>query len=160
MPNGDPNWHVNEFPALERFFAPLAEEIQQFASRHNMEIIRYYHEAPDWRLGFTPPQGGSASIDIRRVTDHSLKLFTIWFVDDFDAATRSMRTGKYPEHQVADVSLRAILKDALAEILSWKTGEWSQVARGYEPIWHEHTREQFEKMAIHWPKLRLPSEAE
>jgi hypothetical protein len=159
MPNGDPNWHVTELPKLERFFAPLAEEIRQFASAHNMSIERYYHEAPDWRLQFTPPQGGNATIDIRRIDDETFTLTQCWFVDDYDASTRSLRWGKSPTFRVKDVRLTDLLRQALIEMLSWPKNEWTQVATGYEQMWHRYTREQFENMSPHWPKVRPPGDA-
>jgi hypothetical protein len=78
MPNGHPDWHKTELPKLEGFFAPFSGEIHQFASDHNMSIERYYHEAPDWRLQFTPPAGGNATIDIRRVDDDTLAITQSW----------------------------------------------------------------------------------
>lgn len=160
MPNGDPNWHVTDLPKLERFFAPLADEIRQFALKHNMSIERYYHEAPDWRLCFTPPEGGNATIDIRRLTDDTFILYMGWFIDDYDAATRSIKNGASPRYRVGEVRLTDVLSLALDEMLTWRKGDWSQVAKGYEPLWHRYTREQFENMSPRWPKLRLPDEAE
>lgn len=74
MPNGDPEWPQTELPKLERFFAPLADEIYRFATARNMAIEKYYHESPDGSLRFTPPQGGNATIDIRRVDEQTFML--------------------------------------------------------------------------------------
>lgn len=156
MPNGDPNWHELELPKLERFFAPLADEIRRFALTHNMSIERYYHEAPDWRLQFTPPQGGSATIDIRRLDDQSFTLMTCWYVDDYDAGTRSLKAGGSPHYLVGDVRMHDVLRRALVELLSWKKGEWSQVAGGYKQLWQHYTREQFENASPQFPKVRVP----
>ena len=159
MPNGDPDWHKTELPKLERFFAPLADEIRQFALTHNMSIERYYHEAPDWRLQFTPPQGGNATIDIRRVDDDTFAVTQCWYIDDYDAATRSLRWGKSPQFRVKDVRLSDVLRQALVEMLSWQKGEWTQVAGAYKEMWHRYTREQFENMSPRFPKVRPPGDA-
>jgi hypothetical protein len=53
---------VKELPQLERFFAPLADEIRQFALTHNMSIERYYHQALI---------GGSASLPRKAATRRS-----------------------------------------------------------------------------------------
>jgi hypothetical protein len=86
-------------------------------------------------------------------------LFTGWFIDDYDAATRSIKHGESPKYRVGEVRLTDVLRSALNEILTWREGEWSQVARGYEPIWHQHTRQEFENMSPRWPKVRPPGDA-
>lgn len=146
MPNGDPEWPQTELPKLEQFFAPLSDEIRRFATAHNMAIEKYYHESPDWSLQFTPPQGGNATIDIRRVDEQTFMLYQIWFIDDYDAATRFSRWGNSPEYRVGEVSLTDVLNAALREMLAWPVGHWSQISKGYENAWHQFTREQFENM--------------
>ena len=157
MPNGDPDWHVTELPKLERFFAPLTDEIRQFALVHNISIERYYHEGPQWSLQFTPPQGGNAAIAIRRLSEDTFVVHMVWFSDDYDAATRSSKHGESPKYRVGEVQLAKVLGQALTEMLAWREGEWSQVVGGYHELWHQYTREQFENMRLAWPKVRAPS---
>src|SRR5438876_1178829 len=135
---------------LRAFFASNYDEILQFAIRHNMTIDRWPHHREVWALRFTPPQGGSAAITIRPIGEDTCVLDTSWYIDDYDASTRSLRYGDSPEYRVTEVRLTDMLREALIEMLTWRNGEWSQVAKDYEQIWHQHTREQFENMQIHW----------
>jgi len=155
MPNGNPRWHETELPQIEAFFAPLADEIQRFAKSHNLKIDRYYHQWPDWSLRFTHPAGGDATTDIRRMSGKSFVLCQLWWIDDYDAATRSTRRGESPEYLVDEASLGDLLRHALAEMLTWQKGEWTEIATGYQN-WHRFTRAQFESMHGCWPHVRQP----
>jgi hypothetical protein len=39
-------------------------------------------------------------------------------------------------------------------MLSWRPGEWTQIATGYEKSWGPYTEQEFEAMAPRWPVAR------
>ncbi len=51
------------------------------------------------------------------------------------------------------------LRQSLLEILSWEKGAWTQVARGYEQIWHRYSRAEFEVPGRTLPELQWPGRA-
>src|SRR5678815_3837108 len=93
MPNGDPDFHRNELPVLEQFFARLEPEIKRFADSLSLTIQRYYHQLPSWQLCFSHPKGGSAYVEVRRVDDELFRLHSVWWIDDAASSTRSSRFG-------------------------------------------------------------------
>jgi hypothetical protein len=148
MPNGDPDFHVNEEPKLEAFFGPIAEVLTDFSRRHNLELQKYYHQASSWDLTFRHPQGGVGKIDVCRYTDETIllndlrslalggkidayshtdaKVFlaSIWWYDDHDKLTRFIKHVKHePISRDAQLLLEA-LESSLKLILSWQFGQW------------------------------------
>ena len=128
MPNGDPDFYEKEFPELESFFAPVASVLTEFGRRHNLALEKYYHQSPSWRFNFRHPQGGVASLDVMRESAESIKIYSYWWVDDYDTFSRSIKRDETPPGRLADTDLGRILEDRLADILSWEKGAWTQVA--------------------------------
>jgi hypothetical protein len=151
MPNGGAS--ADHFAELERFFAPIAPAIVEFAKRHNLLLEKYYHEAPMWSLGFAHPAGGQARLDVARRKDERLSVSATWWVDDYDTFTRSVRTNDAVAVAASEQALVAELEKLLGELLVWRPGAWTQVATGYKSIWGKTwTKAEFEKMAERWPR--------
>lgn len=150
MPNG--NADADYIAELERFFAPVAHHIDDFASQHNLLLEKYYHEAPMWSLGFAHPAGGQARLDVARTKDDGLSVGASWWLDDYDSFTRSIRTNESMPVARNGEALKSELERLLSEVLTWKRGAWTQVATGYKGIWDKAwTKTQFEKLANQWP---------
>ena len=143
---------------LRAFFTLHYDEIYKFAVRHNMAIDRWPHNTNVWALRFTPPKGGTAGITIRPASEETFTLQSHWYVDDYDAATRSIKQSGSPEYRTSDAQLRYALREALAEILVWRAGEWSSISK-QPPGVQQFTREQFENMQIRWPQVRPSGDA-
>lgn len=151
MPNGHAD--ADNIAQLEQFFGPLARHIDDFASRHNLLLEKYYHEAPMWSLGFAHPAGGQARLDVTRTEDNGLAVSASWWLDDYDQFTRSIRTREPVSVAHDGDALIQRLERLLGEILAWKPGAWTQVATGYKGIWDKvWTKAQFEQLANQWPQ--------
>ncbi|MGA3080838.1 MAG: hypothetical protein ABSD44_05600 [Terracidiphilus sp.] len=158
MPNGlshDP--HYEEIIAgYEVFFSPMSELIVAFAKRHNLLLQKYYHDAPSWSLCFLYPSGGVARIDLNRKSEHIVRISGIWWVDDYDSCTRSIKETDSIECEPIVSKVEPHLIKILKSVLSFTPGDWSQVATGYEKYWHKTwTREQFDRLNSHLPYPQL-----
>jgi hypothetical protein len=155
MPNGNPKFHEEELPALEAFFSQIADVLNQFASRHNLMLDKYYHESPSWRFNFRHPKGGVASIDVMKESDDSVKIHGYWWLDDYDKFTRFLKTDESEEFNVDAVNLNDLLENKFKAILSWELGEWTRIATGYEEYWKPQGRKWIEKNVERYPKPKV-----
>ena len=135
MPNGNQKFHEEEFPALELFFAPIADVLNEFASRHNLSLEKYWHQISSWRFNFRHPKGGVASVDVMKESDNCVKIYNYWWIDDFDKFTRSARHDETKEYKIESANLNDILEEQFKKILSWQLDEWTEIVSGYEPHW-------------------------
>lgn len=154
MPNGDDNF-VHKLPELNLFFSRLESTITAIAKDHNLEISKYYHEAPSWDLCFSHPKGGTAKIEIVKEDhiDDRAAIYGCWWLDDYDSFSRSIKNFNKRVVSVVPEQFRQVLEESLSEILSWKLGEWSSVHSDYQRIWGKITKQDFERMG---PKYSLP----
>ena len=132
MPNGNPNFNLAE---CERFFAPLAATIERFASRRNLALIKYYHEFPNWDLGFKHPIGGFGQIWLAKSPANTLEISAGAWIDDYDRFTRLTRDVAPVAAPMDDASLTARLDEMLDEVLSWPLDERFIAHGGYEKEW-------------------------
>src|SRR3982751_1898822 len=96
MANGhanDPNYD-QIIAGYESFFAPFSGLFIEFAKNYNLVIEKYYHDAPSWSLCFSHPKGGSAKIDVNRDDQFLVSVTGVWWVDDYDSFTRSIKATK------------------------------------------------------------------
>ncbi len=155
MPNGNPKFHEEELPALEAFFSQIADVLNQFASRHNLMLDKYYHESHSWGFNFRHPKGGVASIDVTKESDDSVKIYGYWWLDDYDKFTRFLKRDESEEFDLGAINLSGLLENKFKEILSWELGEWTQVATGYEEYWKPQGRKWIEKDVERYPKPKV-----
>lgn len=136
----------------EKFFAPIGPALIDLARRFNLFLEKYYHDGPCWSLCFSPPQGGFAKIDICQEGETTVSVVGVWWVDDYDRGTRSLKWTEKAEveREAASVTEHAI--KTLKTLLASKAGEWTQVATGYGGFW---TKEQFEQLQ-QAPKFPVP----
>ena len=155
MPNGDPDFADKTLPELEAFFAPFSAACQQFAKRHNIKIEKYYHQFPAWSFSFRHPAGGIGKLDLAKESESQLKIWEYWWHDDYDTATRSVKTKEHEPFGLEDIDVVEMLESALGNILSWKFGDWDNVHDGYESSWHgTFTKKQFEAQDQAYPVLK------
>lgn len=154
MPNGhsnNPNYQ-NILAEYDVFFAPICDVLTNFSKKHNLLIQKYYHDAPMWSLCFRHPLGGQARIDASRSKDFKLTLSGVWWVDDFDKFTRSIKNTSPISCELREEEIEGNLSLVFKTILLFRHQDWSQVATGYKGIWDATwTKEQFEKLEDNWP---------
>ena len=155
MPNGSPDFYEKDLPALEAFFAPIADVLNRFADRHNLMADHYYHQSPSWRYNFRHPNGGVASIDVMKESADSVKVHLYWWVDDYDRFTRFSRTSSSAEVRIGAVDLTSVLEEEFDRVLSWQPGEWTHIASGYENSWGPMGREWLEGDVERYPKPKV-----
>jgi hypothetical protein len=151
MPNGNQDFHEQELPALEAFFAPMADALIEFGSRHNLLLTRYYHQFPWWSFSFRHPRGGVGCVSVMKESEDSIKVYSNWWIDDFDLFTRSARKDETPTIDVKSPDLGDVLTERLKAILSWEPGDWTEVHTGYERIWKHVDRKQREREVEQYP---------
>ncbi len=150
MPNGDPRFHENELPILEKFFQHVAVTLSDFAHRHNLRLEKYYHQSPSWSFTFRHPQGGVGKIDVSRASNEELTISTCWWYDNFDLQRRSIRNAEKVFLRVDSEKLVQTLDQSLASVLAWEFGSW-------EEHWDNHswgrqwTKQQFEELLDMYP---------
>jgi hypothetical protein len=132
MPNGNPNFNLAE---LERFFAPIAEIIEQFAKRRQLFVNRYYHEAPSWDFVFKHPTGGTGQIWLTKTAANTLEISACVHVDDLKRFTRSIRRSEPFVAPMDDAALTAQLESTLDEVLAWPLDKQFVTHGGFEKQW-------------------------
>ena len=120
MPNGDPNWGKNEFPQLEAFFAQIADVLEEFAETHNLKIDKYYHQFPDWSFQFRHPEGGIGQIEVRKLSEDSVKFYAAWWIDYLKPRRRDSKSLAGNECSLDKVLIKSNLEELFKTILSWK----------------------------------------
>jgi len=129
MPNGHANDpHYDQIMVgYEAFFAPLSDLLTDFAKNHNLLVEKYYHDAPVWSLCFSHPKGGSAKIDLARDDKLLASIIGIWWVDDYDSFTRSIKKTETITSEPIVEKISPILTDTLNKILAFTPDEWIQI---------------------------------
>jgi hypothetical protein len=156
MPNGDPEWGVKEYPKLEAFFSKISDTLEGFARKHNLTIEKYYHQGPDWELMFRHPKGGIAYVDVRKDDDEHVTISGVWWVDDYDQYTRSIKHQQGPQCTLENSILLAELNNTFKTVLSWRQEDLKPFKSVYYKEWKLHwTKEQFQKELEKYPVPNL-----
>lgn len=155
MPNGNPDFR-DDFLNIQAFFGEISPILEAFASRHNLQIEKYYHESPSWSFLFRHPRRGVAKIDAKRESDCEIKISAAWWYDDYSLATRSMKTFSNPIMNFRSPSLADVLESTLQTVAAWQFGSWDEIHGGYGHTWRSTwTQEQFEALERKFPELHL-----
>jgi hypothetical protein len=77
VPNGN---HEFNRDAAETWFAPLRQGLDDFASRHQLHIVKYYHDSPCWSLVKAHPTGGLVKIDIFQTDQDDVHVGATWYL--------------------------------------------------------------------------------
>jgi hypothetical protein len=154
MPNGTPDFHEVAEPEYERFFAPIATQLRDFARRHNLKLEKYYHEAPAWSFLFRHPLGGVGKVDVEKESDTHCTLRKCWWCDDYEAGIRSLRQAQTDAFQRSPEGLADLLDDALRDILSWPDCSWTEQHGGFSDIWQTTwSRDAFNQLELAYPAV-------
>ncbi len=151
MPNGDPHFSAQELPSLEEFFSGVSDVLTKFAEDFNLKIDQYWHQMPSWRFSFRHPKGGVACLEVMKESATDIKIYSYWWIDDFERATRYSRSTETKVFRLGDVELRNLLQDALTLLLSWPLNAWTEITTGYAQAWSCYTREDFSKFESAYP---------
>ena len=145
MPNGNPLFNLS---AQETWFAPLSQVIGEVARKHNLLLDKYYHENASWDLRFSHPRGGQASVTIYNVGAADIaKVGSVWCLDDYDRFTRFIHSRPLRQIPKKAESVRWELEVEFAAILALPLGQWHRVVTGYEGIWSQYSKAEFQAMA-------------
>jgi hypothetical protein len=143
MPNGNHNFYNEELPKLEKFFGHFSEELEDFARRHNLLIDRYWHQFHSWRFSFKHPKGGIANLELFKETESLVKIYSNWWLDDYDKFTRFARQSQTDLFEAKKETIILKLEENFAEILSWNLNEWTDIGNQFENIWNRWSKEEF-----------------
>lgn len=149
MPNGNHDFDTKVRPELDAFFAPIAWQIEDFASRQNLLLTKYYHQWHQWDLSFRHPLGGVGKIDVMKESETMIKIGCGWWIDDYDEGTRSGKSGVAEIFPIDETDFPAKLSEALRQIVSWNVGEWTTVTTGFKECWHRMPRAKFEDLSLY-----------
>lgn len=103
---------------LDEKFLPYRDIIENFATKHNLMIEKYYHDYPDWSLRFRGNGGICGSIDIsfRIKENNGFNLFLVLWKDDFKKTIRKLKRIKFKTFNT--VQPKAELQDELENIVN------------------------------------------
>jgi hypothetical protein len=149
MPNGNPDF---DFAECERFFAPLAATIQRFAARRNLALFKYYHEFPNWNLGFRHPIGGFGQIWLSKSPAHTLEISAGVWINDYQSFTRRTRNIAPVAVPMDNASLTAQLDFILDDVLSWPLDERFIAHGEYEKEWRSVPKSMLLASQPKWPE--------
>jgi hypothetical protein len=139
---------------LEEQFAPVASTLEAIASRRNLLIQKYRHDQPVWDLCFSHPQGGQGKVEVHRHPDSNFMVTGVWWIDDYDSATRRIKWAERTTVAADEASIRKVVERSIDEMLSWQRGQWTREIGDYQKIWHRYSKAQFEAMTPAWPVPR------
>jgi len=97
------------------------------------------------------PIGRVGKIAVQRANEATFCIRSDWWYDDFDAATRFLRTASVGPMPL-NSELAVNLEKALSELLSWRFGEWHERHTGYTNWRKTWTKEQFQKLPAQYPQ--------
>lgn len=148
MPNGDPDFDPKE---LDIFFAPIADVMVRFSVGHGLQLEKHYHESPAWSFLFRHPKKGIAKLDVQKVEEEKVRIDLAWWYDDYENATRSIKHSSTPLLDRVPKTVSKKLEECFTCILSWEFGDWTSIHKGYERIWHQMAKNDFEADTLRYP---------
>ncbi len=108
-------------------FREVAPTIEAFARMHELPIERYRRDAANWTLRFARGVGGEASIVLsyREATGHAFDITALWWIDDYTARTRRLKSAKVGIYLRRDPpeTLTGLLESALRVIAGWRVDD-------------------------------------
>jgi hypothetical protein len=152
MPNGSPDFEQNIKPELDTFFGQFAPVLEAFADRHNLHLVRYYHQLPSWDFLFRHPLGGVGKIEPWK-EGPALEVRWYWWIDRYEEQTRQSRQGGPVVVDAEGERLGEVLVGALREVASWEHDAWDDVTQ--YPSWGSVPREVVEAADRNYPLPRL-----
>lgn len=128
-------------------FREVAPTVDAFAIQRQVRIDRYPKGKSAWELRFACDKGGEAAIVLsyREPTRHVLDVSAVWWIDDFRAQTRRVRSEKVGAHYRRDgtSALERLLEDAFTRIQRWTDADLGPPHGPYRDWVRTHTAESF-----------------
>jgi hypothetical protein len=128
-------------------FRAVAPTIEDFARQHGLLIDRYRRGKSAWELRFARTIGGEAALVLtyRERTGHVLDLSALWWIDDFEARTRRLRSEKIAiyDRRAGVGVLRQQLEAALARVDAWALTDLGAPHGPYVRWAQQHTAASF-----------------
>ena len=155
MPNGDPDWVVNELPKLEEFFHKISHVLEDFAKVHNLLIDKYYHQGSDWTFRFKHSRGGTGLIEVKKFDDEHVLVGACWQLCDYDTCTLFSMRSDQKKLPLDCEALKRFLYDTLAKVLAWKRSELVPGKKGEYHWWKDVSKEEFERENEKYPLPKL-----
>jgi hypothetical protein len=146
MPNGDYSLSPEDWAEIKAFFRELSPILCSFAAAHNLAIDEYYHDVPAWTFRFRHPEGGGAGIQLMRVNESTIRISTMWYIDEYETFTHYTKSAAGSDVLWRAINLREILEQSLREIASWNKGSLTPHP-GYEKFWSRYTKEEWQQMS-------------
>ncbi|MBV1876740.1 MAG: hypothetical protein KUG79_03765 [Pseudomonadales bacterium] len=152
MPNGN---HDFDIAKQDAWFAPLENNITEFAEKYALTIDKYYHASPSWNLRFGHPNGGNASVSISNQSPEQATVASVWYLDNYDEFTRYLYRSKPVLISKNAELVVEMLKQEFMALVKISTGNWTRIASNYKQLWGRYSKSEFEKMGPHYPKPNL-----
>ena len=145
MPNGNPEITEADWTKIREFFDKISGTLSDFASRHNLAVVEYYHESPSWSFRFQHPKGGSATVHVERLNDSTVRVNGSWYIDEYETFTRYLKGGQNHDCRLENKDLRNNLETCLSEIVGWEKKELTPHP-DYKRIWSLYSKEEWNRM--------------
>lgn len=135
MANGEP-FDAAYQQTLERFFAPIAPLLEEFAARHNLRIYKYARQNASWDFRFRHPAGGDVNFQVLwSGPDAVLLIVAHWQLCDYVKFQRSTWSSDRRRIPRDDPQLGSVLVALLGEIVALSTDVLVPDGYDYEPDW-------------------------
>lgn len=152
MPNGSPDLDISSY---EFFIAPAEESILLLVDRRRLVLQKYYHNSASWDLCFAHPNGGLAKVEIYMQSDSNARIRAIWWLDDHDEGTRSIRRSSDRFMSPNVPQFVGEVESILDDVLCWQKGVWDSVHGGYRDIWNKYPDKDIEPASRNWQIPRM-----
>lgn len=128
------------------------------AATHGILLRKYFHESfPFWQFCFKPPRGGQAMIELTRLSVTHFRLLENWWLDDYDAGTRSVKIRRHHKFDYNHFDVLKQLQKSLEIILSWELDQWDTIHKDFgKDSWYpRYTKQQHHEYFENFPKLKV-----
>lgn len=144
LANGNHEFSIKNW---EAYFAPIEAGIELIARDRGLQLVRYDHDSPSWRLKFIHPSGGVGIVAVDALTDRELALRAFVFQDDFAAGRRTTRCFCDRSVERSGSVLPAALNELIDLVLAGRFDGETIVSDGHRAIWSSFCAEEFERAA-------------
>ena len=152
MPNGDPSLSLADWTKIKIFFERLSPILLAFTTAHDVAIDKYYHDSPSWAFRFRHPKGGVGNLEVKRVSESTVRVNKFWYIDEYEKFTHYIRREEGSEQPLAKIDLGEVLEENLKKLLAWKKEDLSPCDAKYP--WADYSKEEWERI---WSIERFPS---
>jgi hypothetical protein len=151
MPNGGPDYTIEEWDRVDDYFKKNQEVLIAFSETYGLFIDKYYHNDSSWDFRFRHPKGGHATIELKyNPKTNQILISSNWYIDVYDEFTRYLQWGD-TEIVTNETNLFETLKKRLIDMSKWDKNKMKTYG-GYKDSWGKYSKTEFEKMVN--PKIK------